>query len=74
MTARYDGGIEMEARSQIGGRGAATTGTATTESGAVSRTQQSRAHFPKALVAGGSLFPYPHVPKGQGFAEANPSK
>lgn len=51
MTARYDGGTAMEARSQIGGCGAATAGTATTESGAISRTQQSRAHFPKALVA-----------------------
>lgn len=57
MIRGYDGGIEMEARSQIGGRDAATTGAAAaaataTEIGTIGRTQQSHAHLPEALVAG----------------------
>lgn len=41
----------MEARSKIGGRHAAATGTATTEIGTIGWTQQSHAHFPEAPVA-----------------------
>jgi len=46
----------MEARSQIGGRGAAATGTAATKSrrGPIRGSQRSRARFPEAAVAGES--------------------
>lgn len=54
----YDGGIEMEARSQIGGHGAAAAGTATeSRHGPIRRAQQSRAHFSEAAVAGERQLP-----------------
>lgn len=48
----YDGSTEVEARSQIGGRGATTAGTATTENLRRGAVRQPYKYFPETSVAG----------------------